>query len=126
MYKFINIKSFKSKTGLLSVIEDNDFDFKLKRIFTIVESKNVVRGNHAHKKCIQIFQCLHGSVKIELNNGLISKKILLKNPNKCLIVFNRVWASQHYLEKLNILNVFCNMKYNKNDYINDFKQLIKK
>lgn len=125
MYELINIKSFKSKTGILTVLENNDFNFSLKRTFTIIEGKDVIRGNHAHKKCIQIFQCLYGSVKITLNNGYKGKTLLLKNPNKCLVVFNRVWASQHYLEKVNILNVFCNMKYTRNDYIENFEALIK-
>tara|TARA_Y100000590_G_scaffold462713_2_gene627535 strand:- start:508 stop:900 length:393 start_codon:yes stop_codon:yes gene_type:complete len=126
MYKILKIKSYNNVNGILRVIENKDIsNFVIKRIFNVKAGKNVVRGNHAHKACKQIFQCLEGKISLYLNDGRREKTITLNHPNKLVLVDTKVWTRQKYLDKKNILIVYCNRLYNKNDYIFDIKNLVK-
>ena len=72
--KKIRLKSFKSFSGRLTPISFNkNFPFKIKRIFFIHGTKNKTRGDHAHKKCSQLFMAVSGKIVIEVKN-LNSKK----------------------------------------------------
>ena len=54
--KIFNLKKFTKKSGkLLPITFNNKFPIKVKRIFVIYEKKNYIRGDHAHKKCSQVF-----------------------------------------------------------------------
>ena len=59
--KKFKIKSFKSFSGkLVPVTFDKKFPFLIKRIFFLHGIKNKTRGDHAHKKCSQLFLLVSG------------------------------------------------------------------
>ena len=68
--KKIKIKSFESFSGKLIPISFNKkFPFLIKRIFFLHGIKNKTRGDHAHKKCSQLFMAVSG--KMILNKKTI-------------------------------------------------------
>ena len=107
--------------GKLSVFEFSD-NIQIKRIFNIYGYKNEIRGNHAHKKTIQIFICMKGEIEIYLESINLKKKVLLNEKSKPLIVYPYTWVII-YFKKDGILSVLANMKYLKSDYINNKDQL---
>ena len=63
--KIIKIKSYKKKGGLLLALDfKKTFPIKIKRIFYIYGKKNLIRGDHAHKKCKQIFIAISGKTEL--------------------------------------------------------------
>ncbi len=73
--KIIKLKSFKKKSGLLFALDfQKTFPFKIKRIFYIYGRKNLIRGDHAHKKCKQIFIPISGTIELRIKNHKKKKK----------------------------------------------------
>ena len=73
--KIIKLKSFKKKGGLLFALDfQKTFPFKIKRIFYIYGRKNLIRGDHAHKKCKQIFIPISGTTELRIKNHKRKKK----------------------------------------------------
>ena len=117
---YFTFKKYIKKSGsLLPISFKNDIPFKTKRIFLIYGNKNFVRGNHAHKKCSQFFFPLNSNIKIYLDNGIKEKEILLKH-GEIKRVDPLTWVRVK-LKKNQIIGVFCNKKYSKNDYIRNYK-----
>tara|TARA_B100001250_G_scaffold387328_1_gene384601 strand:+ start:257 stop:649 length:393 start_codon:yes stop_codon:yes gene_type:complete len=124
--KKIKLDSYGSKNGLLSVIESKDrLPFNIKRVFFINGDKNSKRGCHAHKKCTQFFLCLNKKIRIEFDDGKNKKICTIKNNNVGLLVPPKIWSSQIYLEKSTIMAVFCNLKYDENEYIRNYDEFLR-
>ena len=125
--KIIKLKSFTKKSGtLLPINFDNKFPIKVKRIFYLFGKKGQYRGDHAHKKCKQLFISLSGSVSLIMKRNGKEKKINLNVKKKvAILVPNLIWCKLKFLNKNSIVMVACDRKYEFNDYIekySDFKK----
>ena len=128
--KIIKLKTFKKKSGTLIPINfNNKFPIKVKRIFYIFGKKNQYRGDHAHKKCVQLFIPIYGSIAlITVRNNKENTILLDAKKNKAILVPNLTWCKLKFLSKKSIVMVVCNRKYEFNDYIekySDFKKIEK-
>ena len=125
--KKIKLKSFKKKSGKLIPINfDKSFPIKVKRFFYVYGKKNQVRGNHAHKKCTQIFIPIFGKIKLNLNDGYKKKHLYLNHKkNYGIIVPPKIWIDLHFLNKNSIVLVICDKKYEFEDYIDTYKKYLK-
>ena len=125
------LKSYIKKSGKLIPINFNrNFPIKVKRIFYIYGKKNHYRGDHAHKKCKQLFIPVSGSISLIMKSNDKEEIITLnaKN-NKSILVPNLVWCRLKFLTKNAIVLVACDRKYEFKDYIEkykDFKKIEKK
>ena len=117
--KKIKLANFNKKNSLLSVINDFDLNFKIKRVFSINSPGKETRGNHAHYKCSQFFQCVNGSVEIKCFDGYKKKVFLLNDPKHGLLVPPLIWSSQYYIKKNTLLLICCDLYYNESEYITD-------
>tara|TARA_B100000795_G_C22691942_1_gene395971 strand:- start:404 stop:778 length:375 start_codon:yes stop_codon:yes gene_type:complete len=100
-------------------------DFATERIFFLKSSKKCLRGNHAHKRCTQIFYSLKGDIKISIENKKGIKKIRLNEFKKILRVPPLSWVRIE-MSKGQLLMVICDKKYSKTEYIRDYKKFLKK
>ena len=127
-YKIFNFKKFSSKSGdLLPITFDKKFPIKVKRIFFIYGKKKYRRGNHAHKKCSQVFYPLLGKVQITIQSKKTKKNIILNHKqNKAMLVSPKTWCDIKFLTKNSIILVLCDYKYNFNDYIESYEDFINK
>ena len=81
--KKIKIKNFVSSSGKLTPITFNKkIPMKIKRIFFLHGTKNKIRGDHAHKKCSQLFIAISGKMILEVRTPLIRKKFIIDEKNK--------------------------------------------
>ena len=65
--KIIKLRSYKKKRGkLIPISFDKKFPINVKRIFYIFGKKNEYRGDHAHKKCKQLFIPISGNISLIL------------------------------------------------------------
>ena len=126
----IKIRSYKKKSGLLIPLNFNkEFPISVKRIFFIYGKTNMYRGDHAHKKCKQLFIPISGNISLILKSKEQNRKINL-NPKKNIgiLVSNLVWCRLKFLTKNSIVLVICDRKYEFKDYIEkytEFKEILK-
>tara|TARA_Y100000590_G_scaffold446003_1_gene578898 strand:- start:453 stop:866 length:414 start_codon:yes stop_codon:yes gene_type:complete len=122
--KKIKIKSFKSYSGKLIPISFNKkFPFKIKRIFFLHGIKNKIRGDHAHKKCTQLFMAISGKMIINIKTPFVEKKFLLnKNSKYAILVPPKYWCSVRFVKKNSTLMVVNDRFYEFSDYLETFKE----
>ena len=124
-YKKIDLKNYKDKRGLLIPIEFNkDLKTNIKRFFFIKGEKKKIRGDHAHKKCIQFFLQIKGKSVIKLSDKKKEKKFILNEKKKVILaVYPKTWVKINFLTNNNLTLVMCSHEYNKKDYITDFNKI---
>ena len=124
--KKIKLRSFKKKSGKLVPINfDKTFPIQVKRFFYIYGKKNQYRGNHAHKKCTQIFIPIFGKIKLSLVSKNKKKYYDLNyKKNYGIVVPPKTWIKLHFLNKNSIVLVICDQKYEYKDYIVTYKEYL--
>ena len=118
MPKIIN----KNLESYILILDRLQKKIKFKRIFFLVANKNIIRGDHAHKRFIQAFFSVKGSFYIQCvySNGK-KEKITIKPGAKLKIIKPLTWVKV-YLKKNNICGVLCDRHYEEKDYIRDYKK----
>ena len=124
--KIFNFKKFTKTSGkLLPITFNNKFPIKVKRIFIIYGKKKYKRGDHAHKKCSQIFIPIMGKIKINMKYKKTEKSIILShNGSKALLVPPRIWISVESLNSNSVVLVLTDYEYDFKDYIETYKEFI--
>ena len=124
--KIIKIKSYKKKGGLLLALDfKKTFPIEIKRIFYIYGKKNLIRGDHAHKKCKQIFIPISGKTELKIKDNNHEKRIILQKKNIAVLVPNLTWCSLKFSDNNSVVMVACDRKYEYNDYIEKYSELLK-
>ena len=124
--KIFNFKKFTKTSGkLLPITFDNKFPIKVKRIFVIYGKKKYKRGDHAHKKCSQIFIPIMGKIKINIKYKKTEKSINLShNGSKALLVPPRIWSSVEFLNNKSVVLVLTDYEYDFKDYIETYEEFL--
>lgn len=117
----IKIKNEDLNSHIL-ILDKLDKKIKFKRIFFLIAKKNVLRGDHAHKKCIQAFFSLKGRFHIECIYQNEKKRNIEIWPGKGLEVIKPLTWVKVYLKKDNICGVLCDRYYEEKDYLRNFKK----
>ena len=124
--KILNFKKFNKKTGtLLPITFNNKFPIKVKRIFILYGKKKYKRGEHAHKKCSQLFFPIMGKIKINMKYKKTKKSIQLShNGSKALLVPPRIWSRVEFLKNNSVVLVLTDYEYNFKDYIETYEEFL--
>ena len=124
--KIFNFKKFTKTSGkLLPITFNNKFPIKIKRIFIIYGKKNYIRGDHAHKKCSQVFFPIMGKIKINMKYKKTRKSIQLShNGSKALLVPPRIWSRVEFLNNNSVVLVLTDYDYDYKDYIETYKEFV--
>ena len=124
--KIINFKKFTKASGkLLPITFNNKFPIKVKRMFFIYGKKKYKRGDHAHKKCSQVFIPIKGKIKINMKYRKNEKSILLSaNRSRSLFVPPKIWSSVEFLNSNSLVLVLTDYEYDFKDYIETYKEFI--
>ena len=124
--KIFNFKKFTKKSGtLLPITFNNKFPIKVKRIFIIYGKKKYPRGDHAHKKCSQVFFPIIGKIKINMKYKNNEKSVNLSyNNTKALLVPPKIWSSVEFLNNNSIVLVLTDYEYDFKDYIETYEEFI--
>ena len=124
--RIINLKKFTKLSGkLLPITFNNKFPIKVKRMFFIYGKKKYKRGDHAHKKCSQVFIPIVGKIKINMKYRKTEKNVLLSaNRPRSLFVPPIVWSSVEFLNNNSIVLVLTDYEYDFRDYIETYKEFI--
>ena len=121
---------YSDKTGKLVpfYLKSNLKNFKLKRFFFLYGNKKYPRADHAHRKCNQIIIPIFGSSIVQITKSNKKKYIfnLSTKNKKYLFVPKNYWIKINFKRKDSISMILCDYKYDKAEYIQDFKKFIKK
>lgn len=124
--KVINFKINGDNRGsLISIENNNNVPFDIKRVYYIFDTKNDVRrGFHAHKDLKQLVVCLKGSCRFLLDNGNIKEIIKLNNLNEGLLLEGLIWREMYDFTDDCILMVLADRYYDENDYIREYSEFL--
>ena len=124
--KIINFKKFTKTSGkLLPITFNNKFPIKVKRMFFIYGRKKYKRGDHAHKKCSQVFIPIRGKIKINMKYRKTKKNVFLSaNRSRTLFVPPKIWSSVEFLNNKSVVLVLTDYEYDFKDYIETYKEFI--
>ena len=112
--------------GVLTVWEGKEnVPFEISRVFTVVANAGGLRGEHAHKQCLQAIFCVAGKILLKCDDGLTKTEDELIPDGKGVLVPNGVWAEQHYLEDNTMILVLCDKPYDESDYLRNYKEFLK-
>ena len=125
------LKSYSSLNGKLMAINFNKkFPMNVKRVFFIYGQKNKIRGEHAHKKCSQLFIPIFGKLILNIETPDTKKRIILNHLSKTAVLIPpKYWCHIKFIKKNSILMVACDQYYNVNDYLesfDDYKKYLRK
>ena len=94
-------------------------------MFFIYGRKKYKRGDHAHKKCSQVFIPIKGNIKINMKYRKTEKSVLLSaNRSISLFVPPKIWSSVEFLNNNSIVLVLTDYEYDFRDYIETYKEFI--
>ncbi|MDC0472384.1 FdtA/QdtA family cupin domain-containing protein [Pelagibacteraceae bacterium] len=127
----IKIKTFTSVSGkLVPFTFDKKIPIPVKRIFFLYGAENKVRGDHAHKKCSQLFVAISGKMVLEVKTPSSTKTFIIEEKKKYgILVPPRYWCRIKFIKKKSILMVMNDRKYEFKDYLETFdsyKKYLKK
>jgi hypothetical protein len=117
MSKLIELKTFSDRRGNLSVVEDYELPFPIKRLFYIYGVDESERAGHRHKLTRQALICLKGSCRVYVNNGHEETNYFLDQPKKCLILEPEDWHKLYEFTPGAILLVCASEYFDEKDYI---------
>ena len=121
-WSLVQLDVKKDSRGQLIPIEFiRDIGFIPKRVFSITGVENkIMRGNHAHRICYQVFQSVSGLAKIHLDDGRNPAEVCLTNPGQLLIVPPMHWVKIFLGGLDTVITVFASHEYDPLDYISDY------
>ena len=106
--------------GELTVLEGaRQLPFEVRRVFYVNNPKGE-RGNHAHKKLIELLIPMSGSLKVELDDGHTRQNFSLVSDSTGLIIPPMVWARQYDFSSDCSYLVLASMKYSESDYLRNY------
>ena len=120
------LNSFRDLRGTASVAEfTEDLPFVPRRLFFVHDvPSDRVRGTHAHLACQQLLICVHGSVRVLIDDGRQRAEVVLSSPDTGLYVPPMVWASEYQYSHDAVLVVLASLPYNEADYIRDYEAFL--
>jgi UDP-2-acetamido-3-amino-2,3-dideoxy-glucuronate N-acetyltransferase len=105
--------------GSLSFIEFlRVCSFAPKRLFFLDHfTEDATRGSHAHKACQQILFVLRGEAQINVDDGHVFSRTILKNDNRVLLVKAMTWLTIVDVPKDSLILVAASDEYDESDYL---------
>ena len=122
----IKTKKYADVNGTLIPFYLNKIKFfKTKRIFIVKGNKNYTRGDHAHKKCTQIFIQLSGQTELLVFKNKKYRFTLDDKRNKLLIIPPLHWCNLKFKKNNSSFLVLCDYNYTPREYIRNFEKFKK-
>jgi dTDP-4-dehydrorhamnose 3,5-epimerase-like enzyme len=118
---------FEDMRGALAVAEfERDLPFIPKRCFTVFDvPSSEIRGSHAHKSSHQFLVCVHGKLRIVVDDGARREEYALESPDVGLHVPPMVWATQYQYSPDAVLMVYASERYSPDDYLRDYDAFLR-
>ena len=124
--RLISLRSVEDSRGVLTPLDfEKELKFLPRRTFILSASEvETIRGEHAHRVCVQAIQCIHGEVEVSIHDGrnLVTEK--LSSVEKVLIIPVLHWITLKFLVKNSHVAVYASHRYDEADYLRDFEEFL--
>jgi len=119
MARLIHLPKYEDERGSITVLDNIEeiLPFKVKRVFFINASMDVVRGGHRHRATRQAIICIKGACTVSNDDGNSNEHFQLNTPNQCLLLETYDWHEMHSFSKDAVLLVLASEPFNPDDYI---------
>ena len=126
-WKVVSTKLNHSDVGDLYYFEKTkEIKFSIDRIYYITNvPKQIIRGNHAHFNLEQAIFCIHGELKITLENAMKREDIILKPLHDLLIISGLVWREIEFSNPETVAVIAASETYDESDYIRAYSDFVK-
>ena len=119
--RLIDIERHTDERGTLLVPNPEIVPFPIKLSFMITHvPTGAIRGEHAHLKSKELLWCLHGNVRVTLDDGRSHHEFVLNSPTQALYIPAKTWISMTDFSREATLLAFSSETYDPNDYIRDY------
>jgi UDP-2-acetamido-3-amino-2,3-dideoxy-glucuronate N-acetyltransferase len=118
------LKRVEDMRGNLTVADFGEqVPFAPRRFFVVfdVPSRDV-RGEHAHRSCVQFLVCISGSCTVTVDDGARRREIVLDRPDIGVLLPAMVWGAQSRFTPDARLLVFASEPYDPADYIRTYDE----
>lgn len=118
----VDIPTFIDTRGSITVLE-KDLPFEVKRIFwlhNILEGEE--RGVHALLEGMEIIVAVHGSFKVDLDDGISVCTFVLDNPSMGLIIKPGIWFKTYSYKDNGVSLILSDEEYSRDKYIYDYNE----
>lgn len=117
------VRHSDERGALVSIEGNGDVDFSIGRIYYITGvPSGSVRGKHAHVNLKQVLQCVKGSCTVDLDNGAEQACVSLWEGGPGIYIHGLMWREMRMFSPDCVLMAIVDKKYDRNDYIFDYKQ----
>ena len=115
-----------NRAGNITIVEGKkNIPFDVKRVYYLYDIPGgEARGGHAHKELRQLVVAASGSFGVLLDDGQNKKIVTLNRPDYGLMVVPGIWRELCEFSSGAICLVLASQKYEKDDYIRNYKQFI--
>ena len=124
--RLISLRSVEDSRGVLTPLDfEKELKFLPRRTFILSASEvETIRGEHAHRVCVQAIHCIHGEVEVSIHDGrnLVTEK--LSSVEKVLIIPVLHWITLKFLVKNSHVAVYASHRYDEADYLRDFEEFL--
>ncbi|MDX1774727.1 WxcM-like protein [Oceanihabitans sediminis] len=127
--KIIDIPKIEDNRGNLAVIEKECIPYPIKRVYYLYDvPSDAYRGGHAHKEQVEFLVALSGSFTVTLDDSVNKKSVVLKKPNKGLLIPTGIWRELEDFSSGSVCLVLASDVFSEADYIREYKdfQLFKR
>ena len=119
-------KHHSDRKGNLSVVHNGEtIPFDVKRVYYLYDIPGgESRGSHAHRALEQLIIAASGSFRVTLDDGGVKRSFVLNRPYQGLYVKPGIWRDLNDFSSGAVCMVLASEKYNKDDYIRDYKEFL--
>ena len=124
--RVINLPKFTDPRGNLSFVEQlTHIPFEIKRTYWIYDVPGgETRGGHAYKKNEEFIVALSGAFDVIVDDGKEKKRFALNRSYYGLYIPAGLWRTMENFSTNSLALVLSSTKYDKDDYIRDYEQLL--
>ena len=123
----VELTKIHNPAGNITIIQNGGHQpFDVKRVYYLYDVPGgAERGGHAHKSLYQLIVAASRSFDVLLDDGINKKIVELNRPYYGLLVVPGIWREIVNFSSGAICLVLASSKYEKEDYIRDYKEFQK-
>lgn len=123
----VELTKIHNPAGNITIIQNGGHQpFDVKRVYYLYDVPGgAERGGHAHKSLYQLIVAASGSFDVIIDDGTNKKIVELNRPYYGLLVVPGIWREIVNFSSGAICLVLASSKYEREDYIRDYKDFQK-
>lgn len=123
--RIIELPRHRHENGSLSVVDNADGDFKVRRVFYLYDVPgDSERGGHSHRQARELIIAASGAFDVVLDDGHERKTFTLNRPYKALYIPAGIWRELNNFSSGSVSLVLTTELYSEADYVRSYSEFI--